>query len=244
MALYLAERGYDVAIHYHSSHDAAQDTVAAITAKGQNACAIRADLLETGAAARVFNEARSHLGGDITCLINNASVFEYDRIGMVTDEGFDRHLASNLKAPLMLIQEMAAQGLTATPDAAGEPIARGTVINMIDQRVRKLTPEFMSYTLAKSALWTLTQTAAQALAPHIRVNGIGPGPTVIGHRQSSAHFKGQRENTVLKRGSNPDDILAALGYFLDAPAVTGQLICADGGQHLGWETPDIRGVEL
>ncbi|MEO0381637.1 MAG: SDR family oxidoreductase, partial [Pseudomonadota bacterium] len=138
---------------------------------------------------------------------------------------------------------MAAQGLVATDDAAGEPLAAGLIVNMIDQRVRKLTPEFMTYTLAKMGLWAMTQTTAQALAPNIRVNAIGPGPTLQGSRQSATHFADQRANTVLERGSNPEDITAALGYFLDAPAVTGQLLCVDGGQHLGWQTPDVLGVE-
>ena len=114
---------------------------------------------------------------------------------------------------------------------------------MIDQRVRKLTPEFMSYTIAKMGLWAFTQTAAQALAPKIRVNAIGPGPTIQGHRQSAEHFARQRAATVRERGADPSDITAALGYFLDARAVTGQLICVDGGQHLAWKTPDVLGVE-
>ena len=114
---------------------------------------------------------------------------------------------------------------------------------MVDQRVRKLTPDFMTYTLAKMGLWTLTQTTARALAPNIRVNAIGPGPTLQNIRQSDEDFAKQRSATVLRRGANLCDITAALGYFLDAPAVTGQLLCTDGGQHLGWETPDIVGCE-
>jgi NAD(P)-dependent dehydrogenase (short-subunit alcohol dehydrogenase family) len=114
---------------------------------------------------------------------------------------------------------------------------------MVDQRVRKLTPEFMTYTLAKMGLWTLTRTSAQALAPAIRVNAIGPGPTLQGSRQSADHFSRQRRHTVLGRGSDIEGITAALGYFLDAKAVTGQLICEDGGQHLAWQTPDVLGVE-
>jgi len=122
-------------------------------------------------------------------------------------------------------------------------VATGLVINMIDQRVLKPTPEFMTYTLAKMGLWALTRTSAQALAPAIRVNAIGPGPTLKGARQTETHFARQRANTVLGRGSDPEDITAALAYLLDAKAVTGQLICVDGGQHLGWRTPDIIGVE-
>ena len=128
-------------------------------------------------------------------------------------------------------------------DENGEPIAGALVVNMVDQRVRKLTPEFMTYTIAKMGLWALTQTAAMGLAPHVRVNAIGPGPTLQGARQSDDHFARQRASTVLGRGANPSDITAALGYFLDAPAVTGQLLCVDGGQHIGWQTPDVLGLE-
>jgi len=128
-------------------------------------------------------------------------------------------------------------------DAAGEAIAAGLVINMIDQRVHKLTPEFMTYTLAKMGLWALTRTAAQALAPAIRVNAIGPGPTLQGVRQSDTHFANQRAATILQRGANPADITAALGFFLESPAVTGQMIAVDGGQHLAWKSPDVLGVE-
>ena len=128
-------------------------------------------------------------------------------------------------------------------DENGEPLAQGLVVNMIDQRVRKLTPEFMTYTIAKMGLWAFTRTAAQALAPHVRVNAIGPGPTLQGARQSDSHFARQRAATVLRRGADAEGICDALRYLLTARAVTGQLICVDGGQHLAWETPDVLGVE-
>ncbi|MDP2579185.1 SDR family oxidoreductase [Shimia thalassica] len=243
MALYLAQRGYDVAVHYASSADAADQTVSDIQALGRNAAALQADLLVEDETQALLPAAAQALGGPITCLINNASIFEYDRVETATRTSWDRHIESNLRAPFVLIQNMAAQGLTATQDENNEPRSVGVVINMLDQRVRKLTPEFSTYTIAKMGLWALTQTAAQGLAPHLRVNAIGPGPTLIGERQSEAHFTAQRANTVLNRGSNPDEIVAALGYFLDAPGVTGQLLCVDGGQHLGWQTPDVRGVE-
>jgi NAD(P)-dependent dehydrogenase (short-subunit alcohol dehydrogenase family) len=114
---------------------------------------------------------------------------------------------------------------------------------MIDQRIKKLTPEFSTYTIAKMGLWALTQTAAQGLAPHVRVNAIGPGPTLIGARQSDDHFARQRAATVLGRGANPADITGALGFFLDSPGVTGQIVAVDGGQHLAWKTPDVLGPE-
>ncbi len=243
MALYLAERGMDVAVHYATSAEAAEDTVAAIRSMGRKSVALQADLLDESRVEALLPDAVEALGGPITCLINNASVFEYDNIHTATRQSWDRHMDSNLRAPFLLTQQMAGQGLQAEIDANGEPIASGLIVNMVDMRVRKLTPEFMSYTIAKMGLWALTRTAAQALTPAIRVNAIGPGPTLQGHRQSDAHFAAQRANTILERGANPSDITAALGYFLDAHAVTGQLLCVDGGQHLGWRTPDILGVE-
>ncbi|MFD2740246.1 SDR family oxidoreductase [Sulfitobacter aestuarii] len=243
MALYLARRGHDVAVHYASSEKGAQDVVAEIRDLGRDAVALQADLLDETATEALLPAAAEALGGPITCLVNNASIFEYDTIKSATRESWDRHMHSNLRAPFLLIQAMAAQGLAPVTDRNGEPQATGLVVNMLDQRVRKLTPEFMTYTLAKMGLWALTRTAAQGLAPAIRVNAIGPGPTMQGSRQSDRHFADQRRHTVLTRGSNPEDISAALGFFLDAPAVTGQLLCVDGGQHLAWQTPDILGVE-
>ncbi len=243
MAVYLARRGFEVAVHYASSAAGAQETVAEIAAQGGRAIALQADLLLDAETEALLPAAAEALGGPITCLINNASIFEHDTVASATRESWDRHMQSNLRAPFILTQAMAAQGLAATTDAAGEPVATGLVINMIDQRVRKLTPEFMTYTIAKMGLWAMTRTTAQALAPAIRVNAIGPGPTLRGGRQSEVHFARQRKATVLTRGANPNDITAALGYFLDAPAVTGQLLCVDGGQHLAWQTPDVLGVE-
>jgi NAD(P)-dependent dehydrogenase (short-subunit alcohol dehydrogenase family) len=243
MSLYLAGRGYDVAVHYSSSEAEAQEVVADIRAMGQRAVALQADVLREEQVERLLPQAREALGGPITCLINNASIFEPDSVQTATRSSWDRHFGSNLRAPFLLLQAMAEQNLGAPADANDEPLASGLVVNMIDQRVRKLTPTYMTYTLAKSALWTLTQTAAQALAPAIRVNAIGPGPTLVGPRQEQAQFEQQRRSTVLKRGTNPTEICAALGYFLDAPAVTGQLICVDGGQHLAWQTPDVAAEE-
>jgi NAD(P)-dependent dehydrogenase (short-subunit alcohol dehydrogenase family) len=241
MALKLAGCGHDVAVHYNGSREGAEEVVREIEGMGRRAVALQADLLEVGATAALLPRAAEALGGPITVLVNSASIFEYDNITSATRESWDRHFGSNLRAPFLLIQALAAQVPDPVPDEAGEPVAQGLVVNMIDQRVRKLTPEFMTYTLAKAGLWTLTQTAAQALAPRVRVNGIGPGPTVRGHRQSESHFARQRAATVLGRGSNPEDITAALGYLLDAKAVTGELLLVDGGQHLGWKTPDILG---
>jgi NAD(P)-dependent dehydrogenase (short-subunit alcohol dehydrogenase family) len=242
MALYLAGRGHDVAVHYASSANEAEAVVAEIRAMGRRAQAFQADLLDEAQVQALVPAVTAALG-PLTVLVNNASIFEYDRIETSTRESWDRHIGSNLRAPYVLTQAFARQCPPAVPDDNGEPQALGLIVNMIDQRILKLTPEFSTYTIAKMGLWALTQTAAQGLAPHVRVNGIGPGPTLRGERQSETHFANQRAATVLERGSNPQDIVAALGFFLDSPAVTGQFIAVDGGQHLGWKTPDVLGVE-
>jgi len=243
IAIALAEAGHDVAVHYAGSRDGAEETAATIRAAGRRAATLQADLTVEAEMQALVPAAAEALGGPLDVLVNNASIFDYDNIRTADRAGWDRHMESNLRAPFVLLQRFAAQAPEAQPDERGEPRAQALCVNMIDQRVRKLTPEFMTYTLAKSALWTLTRTAAQALAPDVRVNAIGPGPTLIGARQSESHFRNQRDSTVLHRGSNPDDITGALLYLLGAPAVTGQLLCTDGGQHLGWQTPDVGGVE-
>lgn len=243
MALYLAGRGYDVAVHYASSASEAEAVCDEIRALGRRAVALAADLLDEAQTETLISRAAQALGGPLTVLVNNASIFEYDRLQTATRRSWDRHIESNLRAPYVLIQGFAAQAPKAVLDEMGEPRAQALIINMLDQRIHKLTPEFSSYTIAKMGLWALTQTAAQGLAPDIRVNGIGPGPTLQGARQSLQHFQGQRQATILKRGANPADITAALGFFLDSPGVTGQMIAVDGGQHLAWQTPDVLGVE-
>ncbi len=243
MALDLAATGHDVAVHYASSADAAEDVAKAIRAMGRKSVALQADLLDEEATTALLPRAAEALGIPITVLINNASIFEYDTLTSMTTQSWDRHITSNLRAPMVLTQSLAAQIPDAVIDENGEPVAQGLVINMIDQRVMKLTPEFMSYTVAKMGLWAFTQTAAQALAPTIRVNAIGPGPTMRATRQSESHFARQRKHTILQRGGDADGIVQAMRYFMSARAVTGQLICVDGGQHLGWKTPDILGAE-
>jgi NAD(P)-dependent dehydrogenase (short-subunit alcohol dehydrogenase family) len=243
MALHLAGRGFDVAVHYAGAAPEAADAAAAIAALGRRAVALRADLLDEGETAALVPQAAAGLGGPLTCLVNNASIFEHDTLATATAQSWHRHLGSNLRAPFVLTQAFAAQAPGAAADAAGEPLAQALVVNMIDQRVLKPTPEFMTYTIAKMGLWAFTRTAAQALAPGVRVNAIGPGPTLQGVRQSAQHFARQRAATVLGRGADAGDICAALSYLLDAKAVTGQLICVDGGQHLAWATPDVLGVE-
>lgn len=244
IALFLAGRGLDVAVHYNSSADEAEEVAQACRDKGVKAATLGADLTVEADMQALVPRAVEALGGPLTVLVNSASIFEHDTIEDATRDSWDRHLESNLRAPFVLSQAFAAQA--PAPSQGGEwndVTANALIINLIDQRVRRMTPKFASYTIAKAGLWALTQTAAQALAPNVRVNAIGPGPTMQGTRQAREHFQHQRSTTILRRGADPSDITHAVGYFLDANAVTGQLICADGGQHLAWETPDVTGVE-
>ena len=204
---------------------------------------LQADLLDEAQSVRLVARAAEALGGPLTVLVNNASIFEHDDIATATRASWDRHIESNLRAPVLLTQMFGEQVPDPAQDARHEPVAHGLVVNMIDQRVRKLTPEFMSYTIAKMGLWAFTRTAAQALAPRVRVNAIGPGPTLRGGRQTEENFAAQRAATVLHRGADAGAICDALRYFLHARAVTGQLLCIDGGQHLAWQTPDVLGLE-
>lgn len=242
MALYLAQRGHDVAVHYSTSGPEAGTLVAEIRAMGRRAVALQADLLEEAQVQALIPAATAALG-PLTVLVNNASIFEHDRIETATRSSWDRHIESNLRAPYVLTQGFAAQCPDPAPDERDEPVAAGLIVNMIDQRIWKPTPEFSSYTIAKFGLWALTRTAAQGLAPRVRVNAIGPGPTLQGTHQTAGQFAAQRQATLLGRGANPAEILAALGFFLDSPGVTGQMIAVDGGQHLAWKTPDVFGTE-
>ena len=165
-------------------------------------------------------------------LINNASIFEYDNIKTATLESWNRHQKSNLQAPFFLTQKFAEQAPEPEKLENGQLESRSCIINIIDQRVQNLTTDFTTYTLAKSALWTLTRISAKALAPKIRVNAIGPGPTLKAEFQSVSNYKKQRLSTPLQRGSSTYEICATIKYFVDTPSVSGQLICVDGGQNL------------
>lgn len=239
MALDLASSGWDVAIHYHSSGDAAAETVGELHALGAAATALDADLLVEDEVAALVGRASRALGGPLSLLVNNASVFENDNLGSMTRTSWDRAVETNLRAPVRLTKDFAAQAPRAARDAGGEPVARAVVINMLDQRVWNPDPSFLSYGLAKSALLAFTRTAAQTLAPDVRVVGIGPGPTLRGDRESAAHFARQRGACLLGRGSDPEDIVAAMRFILACKALTGQMLAVDGGQHLIWQTPDV-----
>jgi len=229
IALDLAAAGWQVAIHYNSSADAAVALCRQIEAAGGSAVAVPGNLSRLDVPERVIAEAGAGLGG-LTCLINNASRFEPDEVGTITQESWAGHLDTNLRAPVFLSQAFAAQ----LP--AGDA---GNIINIIDQRVWKLNPRFFSYTASKAALWTATRTLAQALAPRIRVNAIGPGPALANLRMDPEEFHKQSQLTILERGTSPEEISAAVRYILSAPAMTGQMIVLDGGQHLVWQTPDV-----
>jgi NAD(P)-dependent dehydrogenase (short-subunit alcohol dehydrogenase family) len=224
IALGLAADGWAVAVHYGGSRPEAAAVVAEIAARGGKAVALPADLSREDAVAALVGEAAAALG-PLGCLVNNASIFENDLALDVTREGWDRHFAVNLRAPFVLSQEFARQ----------LPADRhGCIVNLLDERVWSVTPYFFSYTISKSALWTVTQTLALALAPRIRVNGIGPGPALPSPRQTEAQFHRQESLMPLLRGTTPEEIADAVKYILAAPALTGQMIALDGGQHLGW----------
>ena len=241
MALELARSGWDVAIHYNGSREAAEGTAADARALGATATTLKAEFGWDAEIERLVPDAADQLGGALSLLINNASTFRNDEVGSITSESWNDGMDSNLRAPVMLTQAFAEQAPKARIDARGEPVAQSVVINILDQRVLKPTPFFSSYLLAKSALMAFTRSSAQALAPHIRVGAIGPGPTIIGSRQSDEHFANQRSACILGRGSDPEDIIGAMQFILSNKAFTGQMLAIDGGQHLIWQTPDIQG---
>ncbi|WP_368904582.1 SDR family oxidoreductase [Taklimakanibacter lacteus] len=233
IALDLARDGWAVAIHCNQSRADAETLKQEIAAAGGHSAIVQGDLAQADVPERLITEAVSALG-PLTCLINNASRFEPDEAGSVTLDSWAQHLDTNLRAPVFLSQHFAAQ-------LPGE--MSGNIINIIDQRVWKLTPKFFSYTASKSALWTVTRTLAQALAPRIRVNAIGPGPALANVRMDEEDFARQARLTLLKRGTSPEEISAAIKYILSARAMTGQMIVLDGGQHLLWQTRDVMDVK-
>ena len=232
IALELARRGYDIAIHYNNSKREAEETAIEIESTGVLAKTVKADLCDGGSVEGLIDQSRHELGGSLTVLVNNASVFENDSIDSATRQSWTRHMNANFHAPFVLAQEFARQSPPPEIDENGEPVAVCSVINIVDQCVEIPSAEFVSYTLSKMGLWSFTRVAAVALAPDIRVNAIAPGPTLIGSRQSMPHFKRQRNSAPLRRSSDVTDLVAALRFILDSNALTGQLICIDGGRQL------------
>jgi len=227
LALDLAAQGFDVAVHYRQSREEAQAVVAAIEAQGRRAVALAADLADEAQTARLLGVAAGALG-PITLLVNNAAIFGYDRPETADAASWQRHMAINLRAPLVLTQALLA-GLPADGTA--------DVVNLIDERVLNLSPHYTSYTVAKAGLWALTRHLALALAPRVRVNAIAPGPVLPHAAMSEEEFAALCRATPLGRGPGVEEICRALRLILEAPSMTGQMITLDGGRHLGRQAP-------
>lgn len=228
----LAAHGFPVAIHCNRSVDEGQALADAIIARGGTACVVQADLTSEQDVRGLIAKAGQQLG-PIRLLVNNASLFEDDRVGDLDMVLWDRHFAIHLKAPVILSEAMAKD----LPEGTD-----GLIVNVIDQRVWKLNPNFFSYTLSKTALWNATRTLAQALAPRIRVNAIAPGPTLPSERQRPGDFERQVSKVALQRAPELPEFGRTVRYFWENRSITGQMIALDGGQHLAWETPDIAGI--
>lgn len=228
----LAANGFAVAIHAHRSAEEAAGLAEKISRRGGKAIALQADLTDMDATAGLIDRAAAALG-PIRLLVNSASIFADDSALEPDFAAWDRHFAIHLKAPALLAARLSAQ-LPRDEE--------GLVVNLIDQRVWKPTPQYFSYMLSKSALWTATRTLAQALAPKVRVNAIGPGPALPSERQSPADFQAQVDGLIMKRGPELGEFGATIRYLWEARSVTGQMIALDGGQHLAWQTPDVTGM--
>ncbi|OYX31360.1 MAG: short chain dehydrogenase [Caulobacterales bacterium 32-69-10] len=231
LALCLAQAGYAVAVHHRDDEPDAQALVDEIRAAGGWAATVRADLAVEAETSALIGQAAAVVG-PLTLLVNNASTFRYDHAGALDRVTWDAHFEPNLRAPLVLAEAFAAQAQEGDPQ----------IINLLDQRVWKLNPQFFSYTLSKTALWTATRMLAQALAPRIRVNAIGPGPTLPNAIEGEAGLQAEAAAVPLQRRTELADITGAARYLIDARAVTGQMIAVDGGQHLAWKTPDILDI--
>jgi NAD(P)-dependent dehydrogenase (short-subunit alcohol dehydrogenase family) len=233
LALDLAAHGWAVAVHCNQSRDEANEVASAIEQMGRSAVIVEGDLSRAEAPAQIMAKAVQAIG-PVSLLINNASIFESDEVGGISNASWTAHMDINLRAPVLLAQAFAKQ----LPDSE-----HGNIINIVDQRVWKLNPRFFSYTMSKSGLWTATRTLAQALAPRIRVNAIGPGPALPSARMDEEEFMKQERLTLLGRGTSPEEIAQAVQFIISQPALTGQMIALDGGQHLVWQTPDVTEVQ-
>jgi NAD(P)-dependent dehydrogenase (short-subunit alcohol dehydrogenase family) len=217
-----ADAGFDVAIHCRQVDDDAETAAAYVRAQGRRATLVPCDLRKEPAAVALVGEAETELG-PVTLLVNCASVFEDDAFATLNRASWDAHMETNLRAPLMLSQVFARR-LPAGRD--------GLIVNILDQRVWNPTPHFFSYSLSKAALWEATRMMALALAPRIRVNGVGPGPTLRSIHQTPEDFAREAQSTPLGKAATPAEIAQAVVYLIDARSVTGQMIAVDGGQHL------------
>lgn len=227
IALTLAKAGFDVAIHHRKSADEAEAVAAQARALGRRAVTVKADLMREEGVRGLVGQAAEALG-PVAVLVNNASVFEDDRVGELSRESWDKHIETNLRAPIVLAEAFAEQA----PKGSA-------IVNLLDQRVLKPDPRFFSYALSRNGLWWATRTLAQALAPRIRVNGVGPGPTLPSIHQSDEQFEAEWRQVPLQRPGSPEAVARAVAWLVEAELVTGQMIAVDGGQHLAWQTPDI-----
>jgi NAD(P)-dependent dehydrogenase (short-subunit alcohol dehydrogenase family) len=228
IATTLARAGYDIGVHYGTSRDDAVAVAAELRSLGVRAVPVQADLSDVDRVGHLVARAREGLG-PISVLVNNASVFADDRVATVTAESWRTHIDTNLLAPILLAQAFAAQS---------DLPADASIINLIDQRVLRPSPVFFSYGVSKAGLWHATRILAQDLAPCIRVNAVGPGPTLKSIHQTQADFDREARATLLQKPTSPEEVAAAVLYLLNAPSVTGQMICVDSGQHLEWKTGD------
>ncbi|WP_137132904.1 SDR family oxidoreductase [Rhizobium sp. FY34] len=228
----LARQGFRVAMHADQSIAEAERLASLLRDEGHVAVALQADLLDLDATSQLVDRAAAELG-PLTGLINNASIFRHDTADAFDADVFEAHFAIHVRAPSILSAALFRQ----LPDEVD-----GLIVNIIDQRVWKLTPHFYSYTLSKAALWTATQTLAQAYAPRVRVNAIGPGPSFKSPRQAQEDFDKQVAAVPLRRGPEPSEFGRTIRFLFDTPSITGQMIALDGGQHLAWETPDVAEI--
>ena len=226
----LSGKEIEILIHYNKSKSKAENLKKELQKKGSKVFLVRGDLSKEKDVNKIIKFAKSKLKF-FDCLINNASLFENDKIENFTTDSWGKHLRTNLRTPALL-SKMFARNIKGK---------NNNIINIIDQRVFKLTPFFFSYTISKTGLYTLTKTSAMSLAPNIRVNGIAPGPTLKNKRQSEKHFKKQYMATPLKRKVDVEQICSAVDFFIKNRSITGQVISIDSGQTLNWQTPDIMG---
>ncbi len=222
----------EILIHYNKSKLKAEKLKKELSNKGTKVYLVKGDLSKETDIKKIIKFAKSKLK-NFDCLVNNASLFENDKLENFSLDSWSKHLRTNLRAPALLTKEFAK-------NVKGK---NNNIINIIDQRVFKLTPYFFSYTLSKTGLYTLTKTSAMSLAPNIRVNAIAPGPTIKNQRQSEKHFKKQYLATPLKRQVDVEQICNAVDFFIKNISITGQVLAVDSGQNLNWQTPDVMGKE-
>jgi len=229
----LANGKNQITIHYNKSKKKAKQLRNILERKGSKIFLIKADLNKISELNKIINFANVKMKG-VNCLINNASLFENDSVKNFSIKRWNKHLNINLRAPVILIKQFSKL----VPKNV-----KANIINIIDQRVFKLTPFFLSYTLSKTGLYTLTKTSAMSLAPNIRVNGIAPGPTIKNKRQSLKHFRKQYLSTLLKKSVDTKEICSTIKFLIINKSITGQVIAIDSGQNLNWKTPDIIGTK-